>query len=196
MASEAERLSQVLASLVDARASAGASADMVGLEHEYRVLDGSTQVDFRPLIGRLRLGRPNLDPGDPNAYRLRSGSMITCDGAEAEIALPPTPRNRGFAAGMTARAAGEEAALAQLLPRRYRLEGCSTHISVAVADSQTREVAALYARTFAPAMMLMLDGPDSPGLLVRPRPGRRWSPAASSSPARGSEPPSISPSGA
>ena len=183
MASEAERLSRVLAAVVDGPTPVGAGADMVGLEHEYRVLDGSTQVDFRSLIGRLRLGRPNLDPGDPNAYRLRSGAMITSDGAEAEIALPPTPLSAGFAAAMAARAAGEEAALAQLLPRRYRLEGCSTHISVAVADSQTHEVAALYARTFAPAMMLMLDGPDSPGSWSGPgRGGLRW--AASSSPAR------------
>ena len=145
---------------------------MVGLEHEYRVMEGSAQVDFRPLIGRLALGRPNLDPGDPNAYRLRSGSMITCDGAEAEIALPPTPLTPGFATAMSARAAGEEFELAKLLHPRFRLDGCSTHISVAVDDSHTRAVAALYARTFAPAMMLMLDGPHSPGLLVRPRPGR------------------------
>jgi hypothetical protein len=58
-----------------------------GLEHEFRVLDGPRPVDFRRVIHGLGLGQPNLDPADPNAYRLPSGSAVTCDGAEAEIAL-------------------------------------------------------------------------------------------------------------
>ena len=167
---EASRLSQELADRV--RAPTPGAEGMVGLEHEYSLSDSGRQVDFRSLIHRLELGRPNLDPGDPNAYRMRSGSVWTCDGREAEIALPPSVRGGRFGATMARRAAQEETSLRRALPGRLRLQGCSTHISVSAPDSMTHAAAAMYARTFAPAMMLMLDGPGSPGLLVRPRPGR------------------------
>ncbi|MHB8611619.1 MAG: hypothetical protein ACYDAL_04190 [Candidatus Dormibacteraceae bacterium] len=62
--------------------------------------------------------------------------------------------------------------LKALLPSQYRLKGYSTHISVDIPDEIATKVAGLYASTFAPAMMLMLDQPISPGLLIRPRPGR------------------------
>ena len=167
----AEQLSQSLASFLDDVASKPAQTGLLGLEHEYVVVGRRGPVDFRSLISKLDLGRPNLDPGDPHAYRLRSGSVVTCDAAEAEIALPPASRTKGFATATAIRAAAETAALGRRLPR-HRLLGCSTHISVSVPDHLVHATAALYARTFAPALMLLLDGLDSPGLLVRPRPGR------------------------
>lgn len=150
------------------------SADVLlfGVEHEFRVLSDTGGVDFREVIHDLALGQPNLDPADPNAYRLPSGAAVTCDGAEAEIALPPTPIGPGFAVEVAQRARVERAALLGRLPDGMRLEGCSTHLSVSLPDVLTKRACQLYATTFAPALMLLMDRRESPGLLVRPRPGR------------------------
>jgi hypothetical protein len=55
---------------------------------------------------------------------------------------------------------------------RLRLEGYSSHISVSFAARDDRRASRRYAETFAPALMLLMDRATSPGLLVRPRPGR------------------------
>ncbi len=144
----------------------------VGLEHEFRVSSLSIAVDFRSLIHGLALGQPNLDPADPNAYRLPSGAAATCDGAEAEIALPPTPVRSGFAFEVAGRAQAERTGLRSRLANDLQLSGCSTHLSVSVPDALTQAVCQLYATTFAPGLMLLMDRHESPGLLIRPRPGR------------------------
>jgi hypothetical protein len=148
-----------------------AASRRTGLEHEFRVSDARGQVDFRGVIHDLRLGQPNLDPADPNAYRLKSGAALTCDGREAEIALPPIVVRPGFSDEVRLRADNERHALSGLLPGRA-VEGVSTHLSVSIPDELAKPVCSLYARTFAPLMMLLLDRRDSPGLLIRPRPGR------------------------
>lgn len=152
---------------------------VVGIEHEFivwsRARNGGRAArrrDFRRAIHRLRLGRANLDPADPYSYRMSSGAAITCDQAEAEIACPPVAIEPGFAGVVERAAAAARRDLAARLPGRWWLEGISTHISVSMADELTDEVARKFARTFAPAMMLMLDGQAGLGLLVRPRPGR------------------------
>ena len=145
----------------------------VGLEHEFRVSAANGEaVDFRGLINGLRLGQPNLDPADPNAFRLPSGAAVTCDGREAEIALPPITVAPGFTRDVRSRAESERVALAARLAPGFEIEGVSTHISVSVPNGLAQEVCRLYAHTFAPQMMLMIDRRDSPGLLIRPRPGR------------------------
>jgi hypothetical protein len=154
---------------VEPRSSPGR---LLGLEHEFRVLAGDVQVDFRGLIHGLALGQPNLDPADPNAYRLASGAALTCDGREAEIALAPIALRPGFADELRGRASSERRALVARLAPDLVLDGGSTHISVSMDDRLTQPVCSLYARTFAPALMLLMDRRDSPGLLVRPRPGR------------------------
>jgi hypothetical protein len=153
-------------------AAAGAPPRRFGLEHEFRVLERGTQLDFHRLIHVLGLGPARLDPADPNAYRLPSGVAVTCDGAEAEIALPPMAVRPGLPHLVTTAAVRERAMLSARLPVGLELEGCSTHLSIEMSDRYTREVSELYARTFAPAMMLLLDRRESPGLLIRPRPGR------------------------
>ncbi len=71
---------------------------LIGVEHEYQVFgaDGR-QVDFRALIHSLEWDGLRLDPGDPNAYRLRAGLVVTADGMEAETASPPVETATGFA---------------------------------------------------------------------------------------------------
>jgi hypothetical protein len=144
---------------------------IVGVETEYVVRDGGTPVDFRTVIGGLGLGQPNLDPADMYAYHLPSGAAVIADGAEAEIALPPTPIRPGFGWSVALRARAERAALAQRV-RGLRLEGCSTHLSVSVREDLVESVCRLYSERFAPALMLLMDRPASPGVLIRPRPGR------------------------
>lgn len=146
---------------------------LVGIEHEYRVLDDAdAAVDFRRWIHRLGIEGRRLDPADPNAIRCRWGGVITADGAEAEIATAPVRVRPGFVARAEAQARSAEAALSSVLPPGCRLDGYSTHVSVSLAPELAEGIAPLYARTFGPALMLLMDRATSPGLLVRPRPGR------------------------
>ncbi len=149
-----------------------AAETWLGLEHEYRVRCDNHQIDFRTLIHSLGLGQDHLDPGDPNAYRLSSGESLTCDDAEAEVALPPIRCRPGYTGRVETRARTGRAHLRRVVPAGLDLEGYSTHLSVSVPDTVTARVATLYARTFAPALMLLMDRRYSPGLLIRPRPGR------------------------
>lgn len=142
---------------------------VVGIEQEFSVLDRDNSVDFRTVIHELGLAQPHLDPDDPHAYRLANGSVITRDGAEAEIASPPIVIARGFAAAARSWAARETADLAGRLPKPLRLEGFSTHISVEVPEHLERQVAATYVTRFAAGMLTAMDGPEAPGIRVRPR---------------------------
>ncbi len=153
-------------------ASAGAPAVRVGIEHEYRVLEDASPVDFRHVIRELDLGLAYLDPRDAFGFRLPSGAWLTCDEAEAEIAMPPVRLSVGFGATLTSIAGQARSDLERLLPPGLRLDGFSTHINVSTPERLRLAVAHLFARTFAPALMLFLDRRSSPGLLVRSRPGR------------------------
>ena len=171
---EAGRLSHALAELLTQRKSPAdrAAGQVGGVEHEYRVMADGRPVDFRGLIHGLGLGRPNLDPGDANSFRLRSGAAVTADEAEAEIALAPMACGPGFATRIAAVAVAERQALAARLSGSVTLRGYSTHLSVSVPPRTAEATARLFAATFSPALMLLMDQPDSPGMLVRPRPGR------------------------
>lgn len=145
---------------------------VVGIEREYRVLDGVSQpVDFRGVIDRLPLPGAGLDPGDPNGRHLQCGLLVTADGPEAEIATPPAPLAPGCTYQASAWADQGEDALLSALGPGFGLEGYSTHLNVSVRGDVVA-VATLFARRFSLGMMLMLERDDSPGLLVRPRPGR------------------------
>jgi hypothetical protein len=150
-----------------------AGAPVVGVEHEYSVrrVSDDRQIDFAYVVHELRLGRPHLDPDDPNAYRLPSGAVVTADKSEAEIALPPVAVEAGFARRLSEMAARERTALAHRMPEA-ELTGYSTHISVEVPAGLEIEVGRLYVNRFGPAMLVAMDGAEAPGLRVRPRHGR------------------------
>ncbi len=59
--------------------------------------------------------------------------------------------------------------LRSLTAGTFDLEGVSTHISVSIDHNLAPRAAGMFSRTFAPALMLLMDAADSPGLLVRPR---------------------------
>jgi hypothetical protein len=62
--------------------------------------------------------------------------------------------------------------VADALDPEHSLRGYSTHLNIEIDDRHVRLVATMIARRMAPALMLLLDGPQSPGLIVRPRHGR------------------------
>lgn len=143
-----------------------------GVEHEYEVHDAAgAVVDFRTVVDTLELGR-RLDPGDRHAHRGPWGGVVTADGREAEVVSPPVPVGPDAAAAVHAHAVAGRAHLAGRLPGGWSLTGYSTHISAAVDDDVVRRTATLVVRHLSPALMLLLDRRTSPGLLVRPRPGR------------------------
>ena len=146
---------------------------LLGLELEFsaRSVRGG-QVHFGSLIHRLALDGTALDPGDPNAYRCSWGGVITSDGAEAEIATPPVRTRPGFAARLQGWAQKGEAELRRAVPRGVELDGYSAHFSAAMPGKLHDRVCRLYAETFAADLMMLMNRADSPGLLVRPRPGR------------------------
>ncbi len=144
----------------------------VGIEHEYRVLSRGGVVDFREVIPGLDLGVPHLDPRDAFGFRRPSGTWLTCDEAEAEAAMPAVRLGRGFGDALASSAAAARADLEAILGPDLRIEGFSTHINVSAASDRRHDAAHLFARTFAPALMLLMDRASSPGLLVRSRPGR------------------------
>ncbi len=144
----------------------------LGIEQEYAVLDGGRLLDFSALIGSLPVPGRTVHPLDPNVYRTATGLAVLADGEVAEVASPPVALAPGFAGAVAGWAEHGRRLLAGLLPTGLRLEGGSTHLSVEIDDEIGDLVAFRYTTTYAPALMLLLDGPDSPGLLVRPRPGR------------------------
>lgn len=144
----------------------------VGIEHEYTVLEAGRPVDFGRLIDWLGLPGLRADPVDPNARRGDWGGVITADGIEAEVATPPIPIGAGAIDQVVGSAAAGRSFLeAHLGPDRV-LEGYSTHLNVSIPLRGDLRTAERYVEVFAPALMLLLDQQDSPGLLVRPRPGR------------------------
>jgi Tol biopolymer transport system component len=166
------RLSEALRLHVPSDVTPGPGG-LLGLELEFSARSpGRGRVHFGPLIHRLPLDGSALDPGDPNAYRCSWGGVITADGAEAEIATPPVRTRPGFAGELRAWAETGEAELRRAVPHGIELEGYSAHFSAAMPARLNEPVCRLYAETFAADLMLLMDRTDSPGLLVRPRPGR------------------------
>ncbi len=154
------------------RSQPDAIGSLIGLEHEFRVLRGAEPVDFRELIHTLPIDGLRLDPGDRNAYRCRSGLSITADGAEAEFATPPIAVRPGFAHELSRWAERGRAEIERSLPPGVVLEGFSTHLSITMDDAINERVCNLFAETFSAGLALLVEGPQSQGIYVRPRPGR------------------------
>jgi len=155
-----------------AAAAARADAAVVGVEHEYSLWRGDTFLDFREFAPRLgRFGEP-WHPTEPLVFRSSDGVQLQADANVAEAATPPIPIGPGFAEQTAAVSALGRARLTEVVPSDSKLHGESTHLSIASDPATVRELALRYAQAFAPALMLLIDREDSPGLLVRPRPGR------------------------
>ncbi len=145
---------------------------VVGIEHEYRVSAAGQSIDFRDIIHDLLIPGCRIDPGDTHAYRTTTGLKITCDGPEAEIATPQISLSSGLVDNLAAWTGHGARQLLKSVGDAYGLQGVSTHISVSVDNDRAARASGMFSRTFAPALMLLMDAPSSPGLLVRPRRGR------------------------
>jgi len=143
----------------------------MGVEHEYEVRLHGRPIDFRQLLPHLLAGHVRADPADALATRLPWG-VVTADGLEAEIATAPVSIEPGFVCRAVEATETGWSALRAACPTDHELIGFSTHISVSWQPRRDDRLARTWARIFAPVMMMLLDRPTSPGLLVRPRPGR------------------------
>lgn len=155
-----------------ARAVAGVPAGRrAGIEHEYSVSRSGERIDFRSLIEAVGTVGRRLDPADRNAHRCAWGGVVTADGFEAEVATPPEYATSGFATALDRSASHGRGVLTSLFAE-HRFDGYSTHISVESSDERVCQVGRRVARRDALALMLLMDNPASPGLLIRPRRGR------------------------
>jgi hypothetical protein len=145
---------------------------LLGLEHEYRLTADRNPLDFRDLIHTFAIPGRRLDPGDANAYRCTSGLAITADDEDAEVASPPLPLTANFTKSLYDWAAAGRSLFDRLLPADIVVDGYSTHLSASVPNSDLDEVVDLFAATFAPALMVVIDRMSSHGVFVRPRPSR------------------------
>lgn len=144
----------------------------IGVEHEYRVLRDGRAVDFAGLFPGLGLDAIVADPNDPNAHAGRWGGVITADGIEAEVATPPVEVSPDCRAALLDSVRRGRAELEAHLPDGLGLDGWSTHVNVSAPRRGDVRLARRFAETFAPGAVLLTERADSPGLLVRPRPGR------------------------
>lgn len=147
----------------------------VGVEQEYRVLDGDRPVDFRRLLPLIAGGIRPLDPGDPRARRLPSDVVVTADGLEAELSSPPLPASHAGIRQVVELLGHERRRLVTELEAvlaHPRVEGFSTHLNISVQDGSVVAVARAFAQRCVPAVAAVTEGPDSLGILVRPRRGR------------------------
>jgi hypothetical protein len=145
-------------------------ARALGVEHEFVIGRAGEIVDFRTLVHDLE-GHA-VHPVDRDWLLTPSGGAVIADGLVGEVATPPITIAPGFTADVEAHAFHGALEVRHQLPDELTMEGGSTHISVSVDPAANGRGALLYASTFAPSMMLLIDRADSPGLLVRPRPGR------------------------
>lgn len=150
---------------------------LFGLEHEYEVLNKKQRVDFRPLVHKVaQAGEGSVCSAGPEGYFLPSGTLLICDGWEAELAAPPELVRRDLFQTIPNLARNRELDLLNRLQTvgedqedLFALRGYSTHFSVSSAGVNLDALARVYTETVAPGMMMLLDHATSPGLLVRAR---------------------------
>ena len=158
-------------------------ASLAGLEQEYGVWVAGRQVDFDDLIERVAPHDAiRRFAFDARAHVMRSGAVWTVDAPHAEVATPPRELRRGIARRLADDALHERDALLRRLranrgtspdaPAAPELRGYSTHINAFADGVDGWALARHVAVTYAPALMLLAERRDSPGLLVRPRPQR------------------------
>jgi hypothetical protein len=145
-----------------------------GVEHEYHLTSPTGSVDFRLLLPLVAQGLATLDPSDPRARRLPSGTALTADGFEAELATPPLPLGPDLTARLDDLLAAERSELAAaLVPHGVtRIAGFSTHFNISVPDDRVVEVGRRFVNVCVGALADAVEPVGSSGVFVRPRRGR------------------------
>ncbi|MBV8581857.1 MAG: hypothetical protein JOZ86_14645 [Candidatus Eremiobacteraeota bacterium] len=151
---------------------------MIGVECEYGVFDGDSQIDVATIIGDV-VSASVVPAHAESATRfwLPDGQLFMADGVYAELATPPEPavhdvpsrlaqavfRNQNWFLGALERYSAKAG-------RTLTVRGCSTHLNIATAESPT--ITRRLARAFGPLFCFTMAVPSTLSLLFRPRPGR------------------------
>jgi hypothetical protein len=144
----------------------------VGVEHEYVVEDDGIPVDFERVLDHIEPPGEILHPTDPTVHLTLRGTAIIGEGRLAEVATPPVQVQPGHSQTVAAWARTGRDQLRDSLPSRLDVSGYSTHLNVGVDPDLNDETCHLLAKRFSAPSMLLMDRSTSPGLLIRPRPGR------------------------
>lgn len=148
---------------------------MLGVEQEFDLSDGENDLDFRTLFPHA-IARAQSVPfrNCDSAALLEAGYMLACDGKEAEFATAPIGLKGDGPLALAREAIRCRGHMVHLLRGLgvAEIRGYSTHLSVSVPAGREQELAEAIAATVAPALILLMEGRQSPGLLIRPRRGR------------------------
>jgi hypothetical protein len=100
--------------------------------------------------------------------------MLACDGQEAEFATAPVSSMGDGGLRLAREVIRCRRHMLKLLERIGvpEVRGFSTHLNISVPNGREWELAAALARTAGPALILLMEARQSPGLLIRPRRGR------------------------
>ena len=151
------------------------TALLLGIEQEYDLFSGGRQLDFRTIFSRV-IAQTHSIPFRycDNAAILDAGYVIASDGQEAELAtVAISSRNDGCL-----RLAHEVSRCRRhmlLLLEKVgvgEVRGYSTHLNISVPIGRELEMASALSKTVAPALILLMESRQSPGMLIRPRRGR------------------------
>ncbi len=148
---------------------------LLGVEQEFDLLRGESYIDFRGLFPTI-IARTRSVPfrNCDSAAIVDAGYMLACDGREAEFATTPINSARDGCLSLAREASRCRAHMLGLLAKAgvREVRGYSTHLNVGVPIGREWELAAAFSTSIAPALVLLMEARQSPGLLIRPRRGR------------------------
>ncbi|MCL4530125.1 MAG: SH3 domain-containing protein [Chloroflexi bacterium] len=147
----------------------------LGVEQEFDLLGGDRYLDFRRLFPRVIAHMRSVPFRNcDSAVILDAGYMLACDGREAEFATAPIDSHGDGCLTLAREAVHCRTHLVNLLAQNniQQVRGYSTHLNISVPIGREWEIASAFSTTIAPALILLMEARQSPGLLIRPRRGR------------------------
>lgn len=147
----------------------------LGVEQEHDLFDGKRRLDFQSLFASTAIRSPSIRfRNSDDAAILDAGYVLACDGWEAELATAPI---LGLGDGCLTLAREVLRCRTHMLDLLHgvgvpEIHGYSTHINISVPPGREAELANALARSLGPALILMIESRESPGLFLRPRRGR------------------------
>ena len=148
---------------------------LIGVEQEFDLFNGERYIDFRKLFSQVVAHTRSVPFRNcDSAVILEAGYMLACDGWEAEFATAPISSAGNGPAAVAHEVVRCRMHMLQLLKRVgvRQVRGYSTHINISVPIGREWELAWAFAESVAPALILLMEARQSPGLLIRPRRGR------------------------